>query len=227
MFGCGPVLKRAAAEYAAINEERDMPTVLMVGEIYVRCDPFCNDFLIEKLEQRGLRVRLAPMSEWLEYTSQLNLRRNGWSAASWLSYRLQCHIQDVCYQIMARALRWPRRTSIHEILNAASDYIRSDLWGEAALTLGAPTHAWLAGEIDGAVSVGPLECMHSKLAESQFFHVTEREGLAVLCLPMNGDSIAPANLDSFAYEVHEKFRRRGARPTPRAVWRGPFERPVD
>ncbi len=208
LFGCGPILQRAAAEFAEINEQRDIPTVLMVGEIYVRCDPFANDFLIDKLEERGLRVRLVPMTEWLEYTSHLNLNRNGRTLASQLSHRIQCRIQETCYEIMARALHWPRRTSVPQTLKAASPYIRSDLWGEAILTLGASIHGWLAGEIDGAVSVAPLECLPGGLAESQFFHVAEREGLKVLCLPVNGDPIDAEILDSFAYEVHETFRRR-------------------
>jgi hypothetical protein len=208
LFCCGPILERAAAEFAEINEEREIPTVLMVGEIYVRCDPFANGFLIDKLEQRGLRVRLVPMTEWLEYTSHLNLNRNGWTIASQLSHRIQCRIQETCYGILARALHWPRRTAVPETLKAASPYIRSELWGEAILTLGASIHGWLAGEIDGAVSVAPLECLPSSLAESQFFHVAEREGLKVLCLPMNGDPIDPEILDSFAYEVHDTFRRR-------------------
>jgi len=58
------------------------------------------------------------------------------------------------------------------------------------------------------VSVGPLECMPNKVAEAQFFHVTEREGLPSMTLPVNGDPVDPAVLDSFAFEVQESARRR-------------------
>ena len=66
-FGIRRLLQEAAADFAAIRTEKVVPTVALVGEIYVRLDPFANDFLVEKLEARGLRVKLAPFTEWLEY----------------------------------------------------------------------------------------------------------------------------------------------------------------
>jgi len=82
------------------------------------------------------------------------------------------------------------------------------------LTLGGPLHEWHEGLIDGVVSVGPLECMPNKIAEAQFFHAAEHEGLASLTLPVNGDPIDPAVLDSFAFEVHERARRKRAGLAP-------------
>ena len=35
-----------------LAEDREVPTVLMVGEIYVRCDPFSNDYAVRRLEER-------------------------------------------------------------------------------------------------------------------------------------------------------------------------------
>ena len=58
------------------------------------------------------------------------------------------------------------------------------------------------------VSVGPLECMPNKLAEAQFHHVAEREGLLSLTLSLNGDPLDEAALDGFAFEVHRRFRKR-------------------
>jgi predicted nucleotide-binding protein (sugar kinase/HSP70/actin superfamily) len=81
---------------------------------------------------------------------------------------------------------------------------------ETVLTLGAPLRAWRRGEIDGAVSVGPLECMPNKVAEAQFCHVAEKEGLLSLSLSMNGDPIDTEVLDNFAFEVRERFRKRKA-----------------
>ena len=210
LFGCADVLlKRAARELAEVKVHDELPTVLMVGEIYVRCDPFANDFLIEKLEKRGIRVRFAPFSEWLEYVDYIN-RSNGDATGfgAQLSTLVQKRIQNRAYSIMADALGWGGRTTVKQSLDAARPWLREELTGEAVLTLGGPLHEWREGLIDGVVSVGPLECMPTKLAETQFFHVAEQEGLTSLTLPFNGDPLDPETLG--------QLRLRGADPVPGA-----------
>jgi predicted CoA-substrate-specific enzyme activase len=217
LFGCAEILERAAAELQRAKLERELPSVLVVGEIYVRCDPFANDFVIDKLEQRGIRVRFAPFTEWLEYTDAIhsaNGHRASFSAR--IATTVQRSIIERTYALVARRMGWPARCTVQQTLEAAAPYIRQDLNGEAVLTLGGPLHEWHAGLIDGVVSVGPLECMPNKIAEAQFFHAAEREGLASLTIPVNGDPVDPAVLDGFAFELHERARRRreGLAPEP-------------
>jgi predicted CoA-substrate-specific enzyme activase len=208
LFGVRALLEEAAAEFAALKRERPMPTVALVGEIYARCNPFANDFVIEKLEQRGLRVHLAPTWEWLEYADDQARRdgEGGFTAA--LTSRLQARIRDLTYAAMARRLGWPARTSVADAFAAAAPYLPTDLRGEAVLTVGTPRHEWRHGEIDAVVNAGPHECMPSKIAEAQLFHLAEDEGLLSLSLPLNGDPIDPEILDSFAFEVHARWRRK-------------------
>lgn len=79
-----------------------------------------------------------------------------------------------------------------------------------------PLLAWQRAEIDGVVSAGPHECMPNKIAESQFFHVTEGEGLPTLTLPLNGEPMDAAVLDNFAFEVKARFNQKTqARPAER------------
>jgi hypothetical protein len=108
---------------------------------------------------------------------------------------------------MARALNWPKRHDVASILDTASRYLRKDLVGEEILTIGTPLHAWHSGEIQGVVSVGPLECMPSKIAESQFYHVAENEGLISLNLSYNGDPIPESVLEDFCFEVKQRFEQ--------------------
>ncbi|MEI8257854.1 MAG: acyl-CoA dehydratase activase-related protein, partial [Deltaproteobacteria bacterium] len=183
LFGCVSLLQRAADEFAACKDPRakPRPTVMLVGEIYVRCDPFTNDYVVDKLEQRGVRVRFAPFTEWLEYTDLMSRRKGqntGFGAT--LSSFIQKKIHERLYSVFGERLGWPRRTTVADSLHAAAPYVREALDGEAVLTVGGPVHEWHEGLIDGVVSVGPHECMPNKIAEAQFFHVAEREGLASL-----------------------------------------------
>lgn len=215
LFGITELVARAAAEFAALRDPRPMPTVLVVGEIYVRCDSFANDYVIEKLEERGVRARFAPFGEWLEYSDHLNSCGGDTTFGARLGSVVQRRIHDVTYATMAKALGWSSRTTVAESIEAARPYIRSALTGEAVLTLGGPLHEWRHGLIDGVVSVGPLECMPNKIAEAQFFHAAEREGLLSLTLALNGDPIDPTTLDAFAFDVRERFAGRKKADAPR------------
>lgn len=213
LFGVRRLLRDAARELASVRGTGQPPTVLVLGEIYVRCDPFANDFVIDHLEARGVRCRFAPFNEWIEYTDAWGEMMGTTRGLARLKPRLRQRIQDVAYRTVADVLGWPPRPRVRDSLHAAATYLRPDLGGEAVLTLGDAVHEWRNGLIDGVVSVGPLECMPTKLAASQFFHVAEREGLLSLTLSLNGEPADVEALDNFAYEVHA---RRAARTRARS-----------
>ncbi len=209
IFGLVDVVRAAAADFAALPQDVNRPTVLVVGEIYVRCDPFSSDDVMRRLEERGIRVRFAPVSEWFEYTSDVNLdRATGLALGEKLAHWIQVRIQDTLYAAMAGPLDWPARTSARECTAAAAPWVRPELEGEAGLTLGEAVAEWRHGLIDGAVSAGPHECMPNKVAEAQFFHVAEQEGLPSLTLSLNGDPVDSEILDRFAWEVQSRWRRK-------------------
>lgn len=209
LFGIRDLLAAAARDYREAKGPEEKPTVLVVGEIYVRLDPFANDFVVERLEERGLKVRFAPFGEWLEYTSHVHLRDDpGQTLGSHVSAAVQAAMRSTAYRAMAEPLGWPERTSVRQTLAAAEPYLTTQLRGEAVLTLGAPVHEWREGLIDGAVTLGPLECMPAKIAEAQLFHVGEREGLPSLCLSLNGEPVPAATLDHFAFEVKRGWEKR-------------------
>ncbi len=139
--------------------------------------------------------------------------------------RVRRRIESACHAAVAGPMGWPRAMKVKEALAAAAPYIREELESETVLTLGAAIHAWRHRHVDAAVSVGPLECMPNKLAESQFFHVAEREGLHSLTLSLNGDPVDPEVLDNFAFEVHARFRRR--QEPPRTSWVERIEEVLD
>jgi predicted nucleotide-binding protein (sugar kinase/HSP70/actin superfamily) len=102
-------------------------------------------------------------------------------------------------------LKWKPRTSAQDSIEAAKGYIRPQIYGEAILTLGAPLHEHALGEIHGVVNMGPLECMPSKVDEAQFHHAAGERDLPALTIYVNGDPVDPELLDSFAYEVKQRF----------------------
>ena len=214
LFGVRELLARAGAEFAAMRGPAELPLVELAGEIYVRTVEFSNDFLIEKLEARGLRVHLAPKTEWINYCGYNQCRESGGNRlANHFSELVKKRIESTAFAAIAPRLGWTPPPSTAETLAAASPYVSDALAGEAVLTVGAPLHEWRHRQIDAVVNVGPLECMPTKIAEAQFHHVAEREGLLSLTLPFNGDPVSVAALDNFAFEVQSRFqiRKNGGR----------------
>ena len=209
LFGIPRLLAEAATAFALIQQPTTQPTVLLVGEIYVRCDDFANDFIAQKLESQGLRVRLVPFNEWVEYCDFISYQlgnKSGWSAR--LASFLQQRIQDTTYRAMAQTLGWPPRPTVPDSLRAAQPFLRPEMAGEAVLTIGSAAHEWHEKRIDGVVSVGPLECMPNKIAEAQFYHLSEKHGLPSLTIPVNGDPVDPEIIHNFAFEVRNRFQQK-------------------
>jgi hypothetical protein len=206
LFGIRRLLQAAAAEFAAVHGDRVLPVVQLVGEIYVRNDAFANDGVIAKLEARGVRVRCAAVNEWFGYTDHCNQQIDPPGKIDRVINFLKERIRHVAWEAMASHLPLPEPVSVTDIADAAIDYIAGDVGGETVLTLGWSLHNWRKGEIAAVVNVGPLECMPTRIAESQFFHAAEREGLPTLTLTFNGDPLAEDVLDNFAFEVHARHR---------------------
>ncbi|HEU4382838.1 MAG TPA: BadF/BadG/BcrA/BcrD ATPase family protein [Anaeromyxobacteraceae bacterium] len=217
LYGVPEILGRAGRAMAAARGRRELPLVLVVGEIYVRNDPFANDFVVEQLERRGIRCHVAGVGEYLQYSDHMAGRLRRRTLAERLDSRVRRRIESACHQAAAEPMGWPEAAHVAEALEAARPYVRDSLETETVLTLGASLLGWRRRGLDAVVSTGPLECMPNKIAESQFFHAAEREGLLSLSLSLNGDPIDPEVLDNFAFEVHARFRKRGE-PRPEPTW---------
>jgi activator of 2-hydroxyglutaryl-CoA dehydratase/predicted nucleotide-binding protein (sugar kinase/HSP70/actin superfamily) len=209
ILGIRALLERAGREFAALRGAELRPVVELTGEIYVRNVDFSNDYLIEKLEARGLRVHLSPMTEWINYCGYIRKfmpDRN--RLADSVSDLVRTRVERAAFGAIAPSLGWKPLPTAAEALDAAAPYIHRRLHGEAVLTVGGPLHEWRHGQIDGVVSVGPLECMPTKIAEAQYCHLAEREGVLNLTLAFNGEPINTTALDNFAYEVKARFEGR-------------------
>lgn len=209
LFGISNIIGRAAAEFAKIKQNKRIPSVCVTGEIYVRNDPFANDDLIDALERRGMRVVFAHFSEWIEYADIINreILKTSYNVPGIAVSEFVRHIIRAINAPMNQALRRNMRHDVHKILDDAEKYLRKDLVGEEILTVGTPLHAYKNGEIQGVVSVMPLECMPGKIAENQFCHIAENEGLLSLSLAYNGDPLPESALDDFCFEVKQRFNR--------------------
>ena len=207
LFGLRELLTRASAEFAAVRAERLMPTVLVVGEIYVRGDAFANDGVVEKLEGHGCRVRVSSMHEWILFVDYCNRKagRTGW--VDQLRKMIDGRVRNVLHGAITAHLSLTEEPYIMDVISASQAYLLDDVGGDSVLALGRSLCDWSRGEIDAVVNVGPTECMPTRIAESQLCHIAAREGMPTLTLSYNGDPFASSSLENFAFEVHSRYRQ--------------------
>lgn len=217
MWGMRELVREAAREFAeARGEPRHVPTVAVVGEIYVRLDPFANDQLVKRLESHGLRVQFAPFVEWLEYSNHLSeqrlLQRRPMTSddpvRTGFTGMVQRVTSRVLYAICERALGLTERTEIPDVLASGERFVHPALTGEAVLTVGGPMHEFERGHIDAVVVVGPHECMPCKVAEARFARIGEQLRLPQLAVYSTGDGIDGEAVDRFAFDLWQQHRSR-------------------
>lgn len=215
MWGMRDLVRRAARSFrSARGLSLHVPTVAVVGEVYVRLDSFANNRLIERLEKLGLRVYMPPSVEWLEYVNQIELQRmthQGSKDYKELPSRLAVDMVQritlqVLHDICRRELGWGVRTRIEEVMSAGARYVNPALTGEAVLTVGGPINEYERGHIDGVIIVGPHECMPCKIAEAHFVKIGRDLGLPSLSLSVTSEGFDGDAIERFAFDLHDRFR---------------------
>ena len=187
------LLREAVQEMAAIPRTTERkPRVGVVGEIYVRCDPFLNGNLVRRIEELGGEAMLSPAAEWVLYSNYLrNLlvreQGNGFRAmvelaGTWLKTNFFFLKWEHHYYGIADALLHDRREPpIEDVMEAGQRYLPWEYGGESILTLG---RARLYVERDGCkaiVNASPMFCMPGTVTTSIFPKMEKELGVPIVC----------------------------------------------
>ena len=164
-------MRRVASELSRVpmrTAREHMPTVALLGEIYVRHDPISRQGLVERLAAKGIAVRTSPVSEWVFYTDWL--QNAGITTKTSFLGRFKQWYKRRSFQQVREALLPSGLISAHapetgELIRAGAPYVSPLLTGEAILTVGAAFHEILDPAC-GVIAVGPFGCMPTRLAEA-------------------------------------------------------------
>ena len=151
-----------------------VPTVALVGEIFVRRDGISRQYITERLAQTGFACTCAPVAEWIHYTDWLvktGLSPNGhrgWRNKIGLVFK-QHAMRNAEMEIKQRlgrsGLIHPHLVDIPSIIRHAKPYLAPDHLGEAILTIGTALKEVVSNTC-GVISIGPFGCMPNRIAES-------------------------------------------------------------
>lgn len=224
--GLKRVLRQGAAKLRAIpckNSRHETPTIALVGEIFVRQDQFSLKNLVERMAERGIMVRTAPVAEWLYYCDYLVqqglVAGSGQPGPSRLYRGLQNlakrHFEKEIKKIFADGgLYHEHLVDVEQIIKKGERLISPRLTGEAILTIGSALAE--AGQVFGAISIGPFGCMPGRMAEALLARAIEdmqKNGgppLPFLAVETDGNQftlVVEARLDAFCLQVKRAHKK--------------------
>lgn len=212
--------RRVKDAFAAVQIDKSVPKprIGIVGEIFVRSNPFANDFVVRKLEALGVQCSLPPLEEWLDYIDHQRKRRNrlhlegGWR--DWAKQKLTEVVQERTAEPLRRQFDgiiedFTRELPTQEILNRGRTYLSPAVEGEAILSMGRVVEYAEHG-FDGVVNVIPFGCMPGIIASMLLHQFRHDYHLPVFTLVVEGtkDSGQDIRIEAFVHQCSEHLRRR-------------------
>jgi len=167
------ILKQTARRMHEIPLKNGLrkPVIAVVGEIFMRDNPFCNGFIIDRLEKNGAETWIAPFGEWLSYTTYRYKRDSIWKD----DYKglMKAKIQDFAQKMVSKKIQKSlfgmydsqRDIELHEMLESCGPYIHKHYDGDPALNLGTSVSLAKTG-ISGIANILPFTCMPGTVIES-------------------------------------------------------------
>jgi len=161
-----PIIESYKRQMMNIPTKNGDPVIIigMVGEIYLRLNRYSNAHIIQRLEELGAEVRLAPMAEWIFYTNRRQIedskdmgRLKEYLVAHFKNY-IQMRDEHRIIHPVKDVLRYNYDPPITEILNNSSSYMHHSFGGEAILSIGKAIDYCKQGA-NGIVNVMPFTCM--------------------------------------------------------------------
>ena len=167
------IMEQAADDFASIpvyNGYRK-PLIAIVGEIFMRDNAFCSGHIVERLEALGAETIMAPLSEWLSYSTYRYTRDSFWKGdiAGIFKSKLQKYTQATTAHKIHKAVKGvaelERDVGIDEMMGRCGTYVHKDYDGDPPLSLGAASKMVEEG-ISGVVAILPFTCMPGTLIAS-------------------------------------------------------------
>ena len=208
------ILESAGSVFSRIpKKDEPRPLVGIVGEIFVRCNPFSCDRIVDWVLENGAEPWLAPMSEWIIYTSyiyryearkRLNL---GDVVGAYLKNNFFTRMEHHAYEAAGELLRGRREPPMESMIEQGKKYFPVEFSAEAMLTVG---RACLFIQRDGAeliVNVSPFTCMPGTMTSAIFGQISSQTGVPIVNMYYDGTEGVNGKVAVFLRNLGEPVSR--------------------
>ena len=162
------------------------PLVGVVGEIFVRCNPFSNDHVVEAVERYGGEAWLSPLFEWIffvDFNNRWRSRRdrNYKELVKAYLYNRWLHKFDhEAYEAAGPLLADRHEPSIEEAVMAGTYFLPVQHTTEAMLTLGRAVLFITRNQARMVVNASPFTCMPGTISTTIFSEIEKIYRVPVL-----------------------------------------------
>jgi predicted CoA-substrate-specific enzyme activase len=188
------VLREALPKiHATGGSRRPRPQVGVVGEIYVRNDPFINRELIRTIEGLGGETHISSLAEWILYTDYLHRHGVGprrRTIGERLTQPVREHFlsaRERLYYDIARPWLGDRaEPELEEIIEAGKPFVPLEFQGEAILTIGRAILMVEQEGMDMVVNASPTFCMPGTISSAIFPNIEQKLGVPIVSIFYDG-----------------------------------------
>jgi len=170
------IAREIATSFAGVATDRSVPKprIGIVGEIYVRCNPHCNNHVADKLEALGAQVTFPTLGEWVDYIA-FERKIDSLAARNYTGY-LKERVTDFFQQrVVSRMTRpfegvlrgFTYEAKTKEVIDLAAPYLDFAIRGEAVLSMGRAVE-YAHHHYDGVVNIIPFNCMPGTIVDALF-----------------------------------------------------------
>ena len=168
------------------------PIVGIVGEIYVRCNKFANESVVEAVENYGGEAWLSPIHEWIIYTAYYQR----WASLN-AGFNLKMLINDIIYNrfFQIGEKRWYKAAEellfdrhephIKNVMKSGAQYLPMSFAGEAIVTVGRSIEFARNGA-SMIVNAAPFGCMPGTITTAIFQEIQQKENIPIVSLFYDG-----------------------------------------
>lgn len=213
-----PPAKQAVRDFLAIDmyPQDSKPKVGTVGEIFVRCNEFSNNFTIRRVEELGGEVVTPTFEEWVNYIGYLRLQDLQ------VEGNLRGYLIELLTQAVQRREAWrvispfapyirhfARECRTKEVLRQARNYLPASIRGEAALSMGRAVEYAHEG-LHGVINLVPFNCLPGTIVNALLENFRrDHDDLPVLKMAFDGleQSNEQTRLEAFMHQAKQRAAR--------------------
>lgn len=197
---------------------RPKPKVALVGEIYVRNDPFTNNGVIDVIEDLGGEVLASTMSEWVLFCNAVEGFRT-WTSrkfrrsrfTQWLERAWFVGVERNYARAVGRLVHDREEPNIMDVIAAGEKYVPKEFHTETILTIGRAILFITHEKVDAIVNASPMFCMPGTVSAAIFARVQEEFGVPVISNFYDGSGDPNKTLAPYLHYLVERTQGETAR----------------
>ncbi|KAJ3432839.1 activator of 2-hydroxyacyl-coa-hydratase-related [Anaeramoeba flamelloides] len=232
MEGIWPKIDIWAEQLAKVplkRDPKDAPKVYIVGEIYLRRDPFSCDPLIDLLSQYGIVCKVEDVMEWIswvDYTHDIENKKSlrdvpfykRFASKEFFKFlKLKVEVKWKKYQHNKVENLWHKSGALIEYPSDRKEFAQvENIFGGTELGTEAVPGS-CAGAVsmkhgfDGTAVIFPFACIPGRLTEALLTPYAHEKEYPIVCVENDGNPLSPTiinQIETFAYNVISRFNEK-------------------